>query len=63
MSGELFRGNDNNKGVRAARLGKESWLTIAQDVAMDDTEAGTQFRVCRFENLGMIDSICRYKDC
>lgn len=58
----LFRGNDNNKGVGVAGFGRESGLTVVKEVVVGETEAGTQFRVCRFENLGMIDNICRYRD-
>jgi hypothetical protein len=56
-SGEPFWGNDNNKGEGVAEIGRGSWSTAAKDAAVGETEAGTQFRVSRFENLGMIDSI------
>jgi len=43
-------------------LGGRSGLTVAKEVAMGETEVGMQFRVCRFENLGMIDNRWRYRD-
>lgn len=61
-TGELFRRNDDNEGVGVAGPFKRSWLMAAKDATMGETEAGTQFSVCRFENLGIKDSICRYKD-
>ena len=30
---------------------------------MGEAEVGTQFSVCRFKNLGIMDSIFRYNDC
>ena len=37
-------------------------MTEAKGTAAGEAEAGTQFSVCMFENLGITDSICRYKD-
>lgn len=60
VSGELFEGNDNNKGA-GGEFGRRSRLAVEKNPPVSETEAGTQFRVCRFENLGIIDSIFRYK--
>ena len=51
VSGEFLGGYDNNRGVG-----------VVKGIIVGEAEAGTQFSVCRFENLGIIDSICRYKD-
>lgn len=62
VSGEFLRGNDSKKGVGVTGLIGRSWLTVAKGTIKGEVEVGTQFRVCRFENLGIMDSICRYKD-
>ena len=61
VSGEL-RGDDKNKGVGVTRLARTSLLTVVKGTAAREVETGRQFSVCKFENLGIIDSICRYRD-
>jgi hypothetical protein len=61
VSGEAFRGNENNKGGGVAGLVKTSWFVVAKDIALNEAEAGIQLSVCRLENLGIVDSICWYK--
>ena len=45
-----------------AGLGRRSGLTVVKEVVVGETEVGMQFRVCRFENLGMIDNRWRYRE-
>jgi len=63
VPGETLRGNGSNWGVGVVGLFGRSWLTVAKGTTTGEAEVGTQFSVCRFENLGIMDSICRYNNC
>jgi len=60
ISGEALRGNGNNGGVGET---KRSSLMTSTGATTGEAEVGIQFSVCKFENLGIMDNICRYSDC
>ena len=62
-SGKLLWGNVNEKGGGVMGLAKRSWSTVVKGATLDEAETGTQFSVCKFENLGSMDSMCWYRIC